>query len=227
MVDLDAQGKTTREINAALKRLAAEGEEVCLLNPQARHNLAVGVFHRFQLVIEGSVGYFAASLGDGPEVYIRGNAGWALGDNMMDGRIHVLKNAGASCGCTIHNGEIVVGGSVGARCGISMKGGTIVVGGNAGYLTGFMMQQGRIIVCGDVGDAVGDSMYQGAIYVGGKTDALGNDARFEDMEKGEAEGLAETLDRNEISLKPVFKKIVCAGKLYHFDKLELLERQVV
>ena len=87
MVDIDAQGKTTREINAALKRLAAEGEEVCLLNPQARHNLAVGVFHRFQLVIEGSVGYFAASLGDGHERETRSiahetGAKWAHAPNL-------------------------------------------------------------------------------------------------------------------------------------------------
>ncbi|MEE8109847.1 MAG: glutamate synthase [bacterium] len=227
MVDLDAQGKTTREINETLKRLARGGEEVHLLNPQARHNLAVGIFHPLRLVIEGSVGYFAASLGDGPEVYVRGNAGWALGDNMMDGKIHVAKNAGASCGCTIRGGEIFVGGSAGARCGISMKGGTILVRGNAGYLTGFMMQKGRMIICGDVGDAVADSMYEGAVYVAGKIGGLGNDARLEDMDAGESEEVAELLDRYEISEKLTFKKIVCAGKLYHFDKLELLERQVI
>jgi glutamate synthase domain-containing protein 3 len=227
MVDLDAQGKSTREINETLKRLAKGGEEVHLLNPQARHNLAVGIFDPFQLVIEGSVGYFGASLGDGPEIYIRGNAGWALGDNMMNGKVHVSKNAGASCGCTIHGGEIFVGGHVGARCGISMKGGTILVRGNSGYLTGYMMQKGRIVICGDVGDALGDSMYQGAIYVAGKIGSLGNDAKLEDMETGEAEGITELLDRYEISDKPVFKKIVCEGRLYHFDKLELLERQVV
>ncbi|MFQ5914123.1 MAG: glutamate synthase [Nitrospinota bacterium] len=227
MVDLDAQGKSTREINETLKRLARQGEEVHLLNPQARHNLAVGIFHPFRLVVEGSVGYFAASLGDGPEVYIRGNAGWALGDNTMSGTIHVAKNAGASCGCTIRGGEIFVGGNVGARCGISMKGGTILVRGNTGYLTGFMMQKGRIIVCGDVGDAVGDSMYQGAIFVAGKIAALGNDAKIEDMDGGEAEEIAELLDRYEISEKLTFQKIVCAGRLYHFDKLELFERHVV
>ncbi|MFQ5692639.1 MAG: GXGXG motif-containing protein, partial [Nitrospinota bacterium] len=207
--------------------LAKEGEEVYLLNPQARHNLAVGIFHRFRLVIEGSVGYFGASLGDGPEIYIRGNAGWALGDNMMDGTIHVAKNAGASCGCTIRGGEIFVGGNAGARCGISMKGGLLLVRGNAGYLTGFMMQKGRIIVCGDVGDAVGDSMYEGVIYVAGKTGELGNDAKFEDMDRGEADAIGEILDRHEISGKLAFRKIVSAKRLYHFDKLELLERQVV
>ena len=227
MVDLDAREKSTREINQSLKKFAARGEEVHLLNPQARHNLAVAIFHPFQLVIEGSVGYFAASLCDGPDISIRGNAGWAAGDNLMRGRVHVAKNAGASCGCTIHGGEIIVGGNVGARCGISMKGGTILVGGSAGYLTGYMMQRGRIIVCGDVGDAVGDSMYEGAIYVGGKIGALGNDARLKDLEAGEAESLMDMLDRHEISARPAFKKIVCEGKLYHFDKLELLERQVV
>ncbi len=227
MVDLDAQGKSIREINQSLEQFSVQGEEVHLLNPQARHNLAVAIFNPFHLVIEGSVGYFSAGLCDGPDISIRGNAGWAVADNLMSGCVHVAKNAGASCGCTIHGGEVVVGGSVGARCGISMKGGTILVGANAGYLTGYMMQRGRIVICGDVGDAVGDSMYEGTIYVGGKVGTLGNDAKFEDLETKEAESLMELLDRFEISAKPAFKKIVCEGKLYHFDELELLERQVV
>ena len=76
--------------------MAAKGEEITILNPNARHNLGVAIFDKCNIRYEGSVGYFAASLLDGPEVVIEGNAGWALGDNMMSGKISVSKNAGAS-----------------------------------------------------------------------------------------------------------------------------------
>jgi len=172
LVTVDAAGLTTRELNARLKGLAASGQAITVLNPQARHNIAVGIFDNCRIEIKGSVGYYSASLLDGPEVTIDGNAGWALGDNMMAGKITLTKDAGASVGSTMRGGELFVGGNAGARAGISMKGGTLIVGGNAGFLTGFMMQKGRIIVCGDVGEAVGDSMYEGAIYVGGKIGSL-------------------------------------------------------
>lgn len=78
--------------------MAANGEDITVLNPDARHNLGVAVFHRCKIRYQGSVGYFAASMFDGPEVVIEGNAGWALGENMMSGKISVSKNAGASVG---------------------------------------------------------------------------------------------------------------------------------
>ncbi len=75
MVTVDAAGLTTRELNARLKDLAASGKEITVLNPQARHNIAVGIFDICRIEINGSVGYYAASLLEGPEVAIDGNAG--------------------------------------------------------------------------------------------------------------------------------------------------------
>ncbi len=85
MVTVDAAGLTTRELNARLKELAASGQEITGVNPQARHNIAVGIFESCRIEIAGSVGYSAASLLDGPEVAIDGKAGWALGENMRAG----------------------------------------------------------------------------------------------------------------------------------------------
>jgi len=83
LVIVDAAGLTTRELNGRLKELAASGQEITVLNPHAGHNIAVGIFESCRIQITGSVGYYAASLLDGPEVAIDGNAGWALGENMM------------------------------------------------------------------------------------------------------------------------------------------------
>ena len=87
------------------------------------------------------MGYYAASLMDGPEVTINGNAGWALGENQMSGKIVISKDAGASVASSIRGGEIFVGGNAGARAGISMKGGSLLIRGNAGFMAGFMMQK--------------------------------------------------------------------------------------
>ena len=228
MVDLDASTLTTTELNRRIKDLAAVGSEpIRILNPQARHNIIVGVLAHCNITIEGSVGYYGASLMDSPEVTINGNAGWALGENLMSGKIVVTKNAGASLASTMRGGEIFVAGNAGARAGISMKGGNLIIGGNAGFMTGFMMQRGRIIICGDVGEGVGDSMYEGTIYVAGEIGSLGSDAKMEEATEEELIEIWGTLERHGVHERKVFTKIVSAKKLYHFDSLERLEKRAI
>ena len=227
MVTIDAAELTTRQLNRRLKESAVQDGEITILNPQARHNIAVAIFQPCKINIKGSVGYFAASLMDGPEFAIEGNAGWALGDNMMSGKIALTKDAGASVGSTMRGGELFVGGNAGARAGISMKGGTLIIAGNAGFLPGFMMQKGRIIICGDAGEAVGDSMYEGAIYVAGDIASLGNDAKTEDIDEGELIDLLAVLESHGIKHRYTFTKVVSAKKLYHYDSLERLEKTLI
>ncbi len=239
MVTLDAAELSPRELNGRLKELAGNGRaDVTILNPGARHNLAVGILEPCKVHFKGSVGYFGASMIDGPEVTIEGNAGWALGENMMGGKIALSKDAGASVAASMRGGEVVVGGNAGARAGISMKGGTLAIAGNSGFLTGFMMQKGRIIVCGDVGEAVGDSMYEGTIYVGGEIGSLGNDAVVEEASEDElieVWSVLEDATRNPLlnpppvgeEVRPRFRKVVSEKKLYHFDSLERLEMAAV
>lgn len=228
MVSLDASELTTRELNRRIKTFAADGVgEIVIKNPAARHNLAVGIQQPCTITIEGSVGYYAASQLDGPEISIDGNAGWALGENLMSGKISLSRNAGASVAASMRGGQMFIGGSAGARTGISMKGGTLLVAGDSGFLTGFMMQKGRIIVCGDVGDAAGDSMYEGTIYVGGVVGSLGADAKYEEPSEDELIELWAELERNGVSERPRFRKIVSEKKLYHYDTLERLERTLI
>jgi len=59
MVTVDCEGKTTREINQALRRLAAEGvREIAVLSPGARHNLGVALFSEVKLTFRGSYAKF-------------------------------------------------------------------------------------------------------------------------------------------------------------------------
>lgn len=199
-----------------------------MLNPDARHNLCVGVVSPCSVTFEGSVGYYCCSYCDGIDALVEGNAGWGLGDNLMSGRIVVTKDVGASAAASMRGGQMIVLGGAGARTGISMKGGDVVVAGNTGFLTGFMMQKGRIIVLGSVGDAAGDSMYEGIVYVGGSVGSLGADAKLEATSQDEETQISSVLQAMKISKDRIpmrFRKIVSAKRLYHYDSLEPLERE--
>ena len=227
LVSIDASKLSTRQINVRLTELIGARKDIEIINPKARHNIIVGILAQCNITVRGSLGYYCASLLDGPSVVIEGNSGWALGENLMSGNISISKDAGASVGASMRGGNICVGRNAGARAGISMKGGSLVIGGNSGFLTGFMMQKGQIIVCGDVGDAVGDSMYEGEIFVGGTIGSLGSDAIVQDASEDELIEVWEMLAKEGIAERPKFKKIVSAKKLYHFDSLERLEKNVI
>jgi glutamate synthase domain-containing protein 3 len=228
LVSLDASELTTRELNTRIKELATNGtEKITITNPAARHNIAVGILTECELEIDGSVGYYVATLLDGPRITINGNAGWALGENMMSGSISLSKSAGASVAASMRGGDMFVGGNAGARAGIGMKGGTLLIGGDSGFLTGFMMQKGRIIVVGDVGDAAGDSMYEGTIFCGGEIGSLGADSKIEESTEDELIEIWNLLEERGISERPHFKKIVSQKTLYHYDEQERHERPLI
>lgn len=227
--ELNAAELTTRQVNLELRRLIyGEGVvEVTILNPGARHSIAVGLLTRCRIRIEGSLGYFGCGLIDGPEIHITGRVGWSVAENMMAGVVVIDKNAGSLTGAALRGGDLVIRGQVGARTGIDQKGGTIIVGGTAGSNTGFMMQRGRQIICGDAGHGLGDSMYDGAIYVGGNVASLGVDCVEAEMGP-EDDGL---IDRKfaiyDMARPDSFRKFVCGKKLWNYDNLEPHERKLV
>ena len=225
----DAAELTTRQINLELRRLVYDRgiEDVTVLNPGAKHSIAVGILARCTITIEGSLGYFGCGLIDGPEIRVTGRVGWSAAENMMSGVVLIDKNAGSLTGAALRGGDVVVRGDVGARSGIDQKGGTIIVGGNAGTMTGFMLQRGRQIICGNVGGGLGDSMYDGAIYVGGKIASLGVDCVEAELTQTDEEFLARKLGIYGIEPPGAFRKFVCGRKLWNYDNLEPAERKLV
>lgn len=225
--EIDAHGLETREVNRRIKQALAEGvRDIAVLNPGAKHNLGVGILQPCRISFEGSCGYFAAGLIDGPVVHVKGRVGWSLAENMMDGEVVVEGSAGSCAGAALRGGTLVVKGNVGARTGINQKGGDIIVGGDAGFITGFMMQKGRIVVCGDAGRATGDSMYDGEIFVGGKIASLGIDAVFGEFDELDKLWLDEVFERYGMEQPSEWRKIVAGRKLYNYDKLEPFERKI-
>ncbi len=119
---VDCEGKTTREANAAIKDLMANGStEIHVQNPAGRHALAVALKREgVKIVFDGPAGWYCAGMNFGPHIVVNGNVGWGLGECMMDGRIEVEGHAGSGAAASIRGGLVFVRGDTGARPGIAM-----------------------------------------------------------------------------------------------------------
>ena len=225
----DAKDLTTRKINLVLRQLVYERgiKDVTIKNPGAKHSLGTGILTRCKITFEGSLGYFGATMIDGPEVHITGRVGWSACQNMMSGVVVIEGNAGSLTGAALRGGDMVIKGRVGARTGIDQKGGLIVTMGSAGSMTGFMMQRGRQIICGDAGHGLGDSMYDGVIYVGGKVASLGVDCVPGEWTDADSEYVERKFSIYGLGTPPRLDKFVCGKKLYNYDNLEPSERKLV
>jgi methylamine---glutamate N-methyltransferase subunit B len=225
----DARDLTTRQINLELRRLiySLGVRDVTVRNPGAKHSLGVGILARCTITFQGSLGYFACGLIDGPEIQITGRVGWSACENMMSGVCVIDGNAGSLTAAALRGGDVVVRGKVGARTGIDQKGGTVIILGDAGSMTGFMMQRGRQIICGNAGHGLGDSMYDGVLYVGGKVASLGIDCVPGEWTDADTEFVTRKFSIYGLGDPPQLQKFVCGKKLYNYDSLEPSERKLV
>ena len=226
MVTIDLADVAVREANELIRSYGEAGEDVELVNPDARHHLGVGLTSPINVTIRGSAGYFCAGLSDAANFVVERNAGWGLGDNIYKGSVVVKGNAGAIAGVAIRGGEVVVHGNMGSRSGQVMKAGTLLCAGNANFMAGYLMYGGRIIILGNSGERVGEDMASGDIYVGGKVETLGSDATLTDMDSAERDSIMEFLDRYAISFNGQFQKIVNAGKKLRYATSEQQMRSI-
>jgi methylamine---glutamate N-methyltransferase subunit B len=217
VLELDLATTALREVNARLHAAQLDAEEVVLLNPSGKHNVAVGLNRPLAVTIEGHVGYYAAGMNQAADVVIHGSAGVGVGENMMSGSVRVTGNASQSAGATAHGGLLVIEGDAAARCGISMKGVDIVVGGSIGHMSAFMAQAGNLVVRGDAGDALGDSIYEARLYVRGTVASLGADCVAKPMSPEHHAQLAALLKSAGYEDDPgEYTRYGSARTLYHF-----------
>ncbi len=226
MVALDLAELSVREANERIRAAGAAGDDVEILNPDARHHIGVGLIHPITVQVRGSAGYFCAGLSDQAHFEVEHNVGWGLGDNMYSGSVVVGGNAGAIPGVAIRGAEIVVRGNMGSRAGQVMKAGTLCCAGNANFMAGYMMYGGRIIILGDSGERVGEDMTRGDIFVAGKVGKLGSDAKLTDTDSAEIDDIRDFLDRYEIPFKGSFQKIINAGKKLRYGSSEHQMRSI-
>jgi methylamine---glutamate N-methyltransferase subunit B len=229
--EFDCSDMANSEINLKIRELMTDGYgTITVKNPMGKHSLGVGILNRLNLNFEGSLGYFATSLIDGPNVRINGRVGWSCGQNMLAGTVVIEKNAGSLFGAAIRGGDLVVKGDAGARVGIDQKGGTIIVGGSVGAFTGFMMQRGRMIILGDASENLGDSMYDGTIYLAGKAKSLGVDAveaELTDLDIRYLKGKLALYGMEAPNGVENITKIESGKQLWNYDNLEPTEKKLV
>ena len=226
MVTIDLAETTVRRANEIIRECGANGDDVEVVNPDARHHIGVGLIHDITVRVRGSAGYFCAGLTDGPRFEVDNNVGWGLADNVYRGSVVVGGNAGAIAGVAIRGAEVVVRGNIGSRAGQVMKAGTLCCAGNANFMAGYMMYGGRIVILGESGERVGEDMTGGEIYVGSRILSLGSDAMLTDISSDETDSLREFLDRYEIRFKGRFQKIVNAGKKLRYATTEQQVRSI-
>lgn len=226
MVTIDLASVLVRDANDRIRSLGAEGEDVELVNPDARHHLGVGLTHPITVRIRGSAGYFCSGLTDQARFEVDHNVGWGLADNMYTGSVIVGGNAGAIPGVAIRGAEVVVRGNMGSRAGQVMKAGTLCCGSNANFMAGYMMYGGRIIILGDSGERVGEDMTGGEIFVGGQVQGLGSDAMLIDTSEEEVDDVRAFLDRYDLPFSGTFQKIVNAGTKLRYATSERPMRSI-
>ena len=226
MVTLDLSQLSVREANERLRLLGADGEDVEIANPDARHHIGVGLIHPINVTVRGSAGYFCAGLTDAARFEVTHNVGWGVGDNMYTGQVIVGGNAGAIPGVAIRGAQIVIRGNMGSRAGQVMKAGTLCCCGNANFMAGYMMYGGRIIILGDSGERVGEDMTGGEIFVAGKIQDLGSDAMLTDTDASEIDAIREFLDQYDVPFKGNLQKVVNAGKKLRYGTSELQMRSI-
>jgi glutamate synthase domain-containing protein 2 len=220
VVTIDLAKTPVREANERIRQCGQQGEDVTVVNPDARHHIGVGLTDPINVHVQGSAGYFCAGLTDSATFLVDNNVGWGLGDNMYSGSVVVRGNAGAIAGVGIRGAELVVHGNIGSRAGQVMKAGTLLCGGNANFMAGYMMYGGRIIILGDSGERVGEDMTAGTIFVGGNITSLGSDAEEADLDVDEQDGILEFLERYSLRHKGTFKKVINAGKKLRYGTAE-------
>jgi len=220
VVTIDLSTVDITEANRRIRLSAAEGGDVEVVNPDARHHIGVGLTDPVTVRVQGSAGYFCAGLTDGARFEIAQNVGWAVGDNMYAGSVVVGGNAGAIAGVAIRGAEIIVKGNMGSRAGQVMKAGTLLCGGNASFMAGYMMYGGRIVILGDAAAHTGQDMTGGTLYVAGKVESLGADAMWTDMTAEEDDDIRAVLERYEIPFSGTFRKIVNAGTKLRYARQE-------
>ncbi len=200
---IDAAGLSSRDINKRIKKLAKDGvRSIKIENLTTRHYLVSGILEDINIHIDGSVGFYAGSMIDGPSLFVNGNSDWFTGDNMTKGEILINGHAGNGLGQGIYGGTIVAMKDAGDRVGALMKNGTIIVNGNVGVMTGLYMMGGRLVVLGDLGDYTGESIIGGSIVFSGSVKSFGKNATLVDFDENEKDELLELLDKYKISVNP-------------------------
>ena len=75
MVTIDLAELAVRQANERIREAGGRGEDVEVVNPDARHHIGVGLTDEITVRVRGSAGYFCAGLSDGARFEVDNNVG--------------------------------------------------------------------------------------------------------------------------------------------------------
>jgi len=103
METVDLEKTSLRDFNQKLHDLngSSENAEFKVLNPRGKHAVASGIDAPVSVEIDGSVGYYCASMNKQANVVVNGSAGVGLAENIMSGKVHVKGDASSSAAAGI------------------------------------------------------------------------------------------------------------------------------
>ena len=104
---------------------------------------------------------------NGASLFIQGNCGNCLGNNMQSGHITLRGNAKHEAGARMNNGFIHILGSAENDVGHQMYGGEIIIEKNTENFLGERIFGGKITVKGNSGSHIGRGLNGGVIYIEG------------------------------------------------------------
>jgi glutamate synthase domain-containing protein 3 len=201
VVEIDATGILTRELNTQLREATVNGtKKIELRNVYGQRYIGTDLGKPVEIEIFGTPGNDLGSFMDGPRIIVRGNAQDGCGNTMNDGEIIVHGHAGDITGLAARGGKIFIRDGVGYRAGIHMKEygdkkPVLVIGDTAQDFLGEYMAGGILIILGlnlKEGEThrasyIGTGMHGGVIYLRGN---------IADFQLGKEVGVAE-LDEND------------------------------
>jgi glutamate synthase domain-containing protein 3 len=229
VVEIDARGLLTRELNMRLREVVGNGtKKIELRNIYGQRYIGTDLGKPVEIEIFGTPGNDLGAFMDGPRIIVRGNAQDGCGNTMNNGEIIVHGHAGDITGLSARGGKIFIRDGVGYRAGIHMKEygdkkPILVIGGTAQDFLGEYMAGGILIVLGlDLrkgemhrANYIGTGMHGGVIYL------RGNIAGFQ---LGKEVGVAELDEKDWRDLD----KYVCEfASLFGYDVKEILEHKFV
>jgi formylmethanofuran dehydrogenase subunit C len=193
MIEINAQGKDPKQVNAEIKKALAKEGSVTVKNAEQCYGLGSGL-RSGTLRVEGDANDYVGMVNSGLEIAISGNARNFLGDNMTSGKITVEGNAGYGAGMYTY-------------------GGTMHVKGDAGDFTATMNKGAKNL---------GNFLIRGTIFVAGKVESLGHNMKEEPLAEEEGKRIEKLLSEGGFGAMPgnLRKFVPLTDKPFYAAKVE-------
>jgi len=229
VIEIDARGILTRELNMRLREAASNGTQMIKLrNVYGQRYIGTDLDKPVEIEIFGTPGNDLGAFMDGPRIVVHGNAQDGCGNTMNSGEIIVHGHAGDIIGLSARGGKIFVRDGVGYRAGIHMKEyedkkPILVIGGTAQDFLGEYMAGGILILLGlnlkqgenHRANYIGTGMHGGVIYLRGNVS---------DFQLGKEIGVAELDEKDNLNLKQFVGEFTSH---FDYDSKEILKDKFI